>query len=154
MQNPESEGNRPVKHRTVVVGLVRNAEGELLLCRMSDDRGVFPGQWGLPGGGIEPGERMEEALHREIREETGLEITRLEPALFSDGEYTKTLAGGERQRVYMVFLLFHCLAASETLVLNDEFAEYAWVADEGLFDYDLNAETERTFESLGLRGSG
>ncbi|MDI5349372.1 NUDIX domain-containing protein, partial [Salmonella enterica subsp. enterica serovar Kentucky] len=40
-----------------------------LLCKMADNRGVFPGQWALSGGGVEPGERIEEALRREVREE-------------------------------------------------------------------------------------
>ena len=56
------------KHRTIVVGLVWNQHGELLFCRMDPDRGVFPGQWGFPGGGIEPGERMEDALDRGVLE--------------------------------------------------------------------------------------
>lgn len=136
--------------RTIVVGLVRNARDELLLCRMSDDRGVFPGQWGLTGGGIEPGERMEDALRRELREEVGLEVTDVRPAFFKDGEYEKTFPDGTRRNVYMIFLLFHCRAVGEEVALNAEFAEHAWVPDERLFDYDLNPETRRTFERLGL----
>lgn len=134
--------------RTIVVGLVRNRQHELLLCRMSEDRGVFPGLWGLTGGGIEPGERMVEALHREIREETGLEIEDVRPAFFKDGEYQKTFAGGEKRRVYMVFLLFHCRAVADTVTLNDEFCEHAWVPRERLGDYDLNPETRATLRQL------
>jgi nucleoside triphosphatase len=139
-----------VNARTIVVGLVRNRRDELLLCRMSDDRGVFPGKWGLTGGGIEPGERMEEALRRELREEIGLEVTDIRPAFFKDGEYEKTFADGSTGRVYMIFLLFHCRAVGDEVTLNDEFSEHAWVPDERLFDYDLNSETAASFRQLGL----
>ena len=44
------------EQRLIVVGLVWNKEGELLFCKMPPDRGVFPGQWEFPGGGIEAGE--------------------------------------------------------------------------------------------------
>jgi nucleoside triphosphatase len=136
--------------RTIVVGLVRNARGELLLCRMSDDRGVFPGKWGLTGGGIEPGETMEEALRRELFEEVGLEVADIRPAFFKDGEYEKTFADGSTAEVYMIFLLFHCRAVGGDVRLNDEFSEHAWVPDERLFEYDLNPETDATFRQLGL----
>ncbi len=59
-----------MRQRTIVCPLIQN-DGAYLLCKMADDRGVFPGQWALSGGGVEPGERIEEALRREIREELG-----------------------------------------------------------------------------------
>lgn len=59
-----------MRQRTIVCPLIQN-EGHYLLCKMAADRGVFPGQWALSGGGVEPGERIEEALRREIREELG-----------------------------------------------------------------------------------
>lgn len=50
-------------------------DGRLLLARLSDASPVFtPGLWHLPGGGIDPGEQPVEALARELREETGLEL--------------------------------------------------------------------------------
>lgn len=57
-----------MRQRTIVCPLIQN-DGAYLLCKMADDRGVFPGQWALSGGGVESGERIEEALRREIREE-------------------------------------------------------------------------------------
>lgn len=138
-----------VLHRTIVVGLVWNCRGELLLCKMSPDRGVFPGEWGLPGGGIEPGEKMDDALRRELREEIGTEVEQIRPAFFKDCLHPKIFADGITRSVYMIFLLFHCTASSEDLRLNEEFAEYRWVREDDLAGMELNGETIDTFKQLG-----
>jgi 8-oxo-dGTP pyrophosphatase MutT (NUDIX family) len=62
---PRVSEDRPL---TVLQGVVIS-EGRLLLSMRSDLWG-----WELPGGAEEPGESPAQALHREIREETGLEI--------------------------------------------------------------------------------
>jgi len=62
-----------MRQRTIVCPLIEN-QGEYLLCKMADNRGVFPGQWALSGGGMEPGETMEQALRREIAEELGEQL--------------------------------------------------------------------------------
>ena len=134
--------------RTIAVALLRNDRDELLLCKMAEDRGVFPGQWGLPGGGLEPGERMVDALAREMREELGIEIENIEPAFFKDGRHEKIFADGSKKSVYMIFLVFHCTAASEPIRLNDEFTEYRWVRQGDLADLDLNTETRDTLARL------
>lgn len=56
-----------------VAALIRNERGDLLLQRRSDTGG-----WGTPGGLCELGERLEDALRREVQEETGLEVLRAE----------------------------------------------------------------------------
>lgn len=55
-------------HLVSVAALVTNDNGEILLVK-SPLRG-----WEYPGGLIEPGETFQEALHREIREESGVEV--------------------------------------------------------------------------------
>lgn len=55
-------------HLVSVAALVTNDKGEILLVN-SPWRG-----WEYPGGLIEPGETFQEALHREVREEAGVEI--------------------------------------------------------------------------------
>ena len=140
----------PREFRVVVVPLIQNDQGEYLICKMPGDRGVFPGKWGLPGGGIEKGERMEEALMREVREELGIAVTDVKPLFFKDGEFTKCFAGGKRRPVYMIFLIFSCLCISDTLKLNEEFCDYAWVAPPLLPTYDLNETTIETFKQAGI----
>ena len=136
--------------RVIVVGVIQNAAGEYLICRKPKNRGVFPGQWALPGGGIEPGERMEAALRREIQEEVGIQVFDIRPLLFRDGQYPKLYPDGSREDVYMIFLVFTCRAASNVVAIGEEFEASAWVSKEQLADYDLNLETRLTFMQMGL----
>ncbi|AID25388.1 MAG TPA: nucleoside triphosphatase NudI [Salmonella bongori] len=140
-----------MRQRTIVCPLIQN-DGCYLLCKMADNRGVFPGQWALAGGGVEPGERIEEALRREIREELGeqLILDDITPWTFRDDIRIKTYADGSQEEIYMIYLIFDCLSANRDIRLNDEFQDYAWVKPEELALYDLNVATRHTFALKGL----
>jgi nucleoside triphosphatase len=119
---------------------------------MLEDRGVFPGQWALSGGGLEPGELLEEGLRREIREElgSGLAISRIEPWTFRDDTRVKTYPDGSKEEIYMIYLIFDCYADNRDIELNDEFEDLAWVRSEDLKTYDLNDATRTTFALKGF----
>ncbi len=136
--------------RIIVVAVIQNTDGEYLICKKPARRGVFPGQWAVPGGGIEPGERMVDALRREVREEVGLEVEAIKPLFFKDGEYPKLYPDGSQQDIYMIFLLFSCLASSSEVRVGDEFEEFAWVKPDDLLGYDLNEQARDTFTTLGI----
>jgi nucleoside triphosphatase len=146
----EEEGTGPAPARLVVVALVRNASGDYLLCRMPPTRGVFPGQWGLPGGGMEPGETIEQALRREVREEVGLELTEIRPLFFKERTAEKLFGDGRRRRLHMVFLVHECRSGGIDVRLNEEFEAAEWVSPARLRDFDLNDETGHTLRLLGL----
>lgn len=62
--------------RVAAYGIIKQDE-RILLCRISDRVPHSVGKWTLPGGGIEFGESPEQAMIREVREETGLRATPL-----------------------------------------------------------------------------
>ncbi|HUQ81841.1 MAG TPA: nucleoside triphosphatase NudI [Gemmatimonadaceae bacterium] len=138
------------RRRLIVVPIIRRGDGRLLLCRKPNDRGVFPGQWGLPGGGVEDGETIEDALRREVREELQLELDSIHPAYFKGEEREKLYPGGRRETMYMVFLISVCTVGDGDPVLNDEFDAFAWVAVDELASYDINETTRATLRQAGV----
>ena len=72
-------GQRPLPAVGVSV-LLRDERGRVLLQRRGDD-----GQWGIIGGGLEPGEDFLGAAHRELHEETGLRCPNLRPLPLTEG---------------------------------------------------------------------
>lgn len=140
-----------MRQRVIVCPVIQN-EGEYLLCKMAADRGVFPGQWALSGGGMEPGESMETALRREIREELGeeLRITEIKPWAFRDDTRIKTYPDGTTEEIYMIYLIFDCISANRNITFNEEFQAIAWVSPESLKEMDLNEATRITFAQKGL----
>jgi 8-oxo-dGTP diphosphatase len=83
---PEPEGR---KHTEVAVGvLIRPVDGALLLSTRPEGK-AYAGFWEFPGGKIEAGERPEESLVRELREELGIDVraAALEPLTFASHAY-------------------------------------------------------------------
>ncbi len=58
-----------------VPAIIINEKGEILLGKRSEKAVYYAGYFGLPGGFIEYGEKMEDAIKREIKEELGVEAT-------------------------------------------------------------------------------
>ena len=57
----------------VAVGILSREDGALLLTSRPEGK-VYAGYWEFPGGKLEPGETVEQALRRELQEELGIVI--------------------------------------------------------------------------------
>jgi nucleoside triphosphatase len=111
-----------------VGALIFNQAGRLFLMKSHK----WHDQYVVPGGHIELGETMEDALRREIMEETGLPIHDIEFVALQ--EFIFDEAFHEEGR-HFVFIDFTCQtdAGEDKVVLNDEAQEYVWVSvDEAL----------------------
>ena len=119
--------------------LILNAKGEAFLMRSHKWRDKYV----IPGGHIELGETIEEALVREIREETGLEIHDIEFIGFQefifDDAYWK--------RRHFIFFDYVCRTDSVEVVLNDEGQAYAWVPLEEALTFPIEPYTRHTIET-------
>ena len=69
MIRPETDYEKALGVRPSVSAVIFDRRGRLLLQQRSDG-----GQWGLPGGSVEIGESVADAVVREVREETGLTV--------------------------------------------------------------------------------
>jgi len=102
-----------------VGALIFNAEGKLFLMRSHK----WKGKWVVPGGHIELGERMEDALRREVKEETNLDIRDIEFICFQEFIYD----GRFWKPSHFIFFDYACRTDSTQVQLNEEAEEYIWV---------------------------
>ena len=128
-----------------VVKAVIHIGGQYLMLRRSCADEISPGIWECPGGKIEFGETLEQALYREVDEETGLEIE-IEKLLYATTFFT----GSDRQVVVITYL---CRAESDGVMLSEEHTEHVWTDMNGLMaglDEDIAKDMRRygAFDAL------
>jgi len=101
-----------------VDGIVQNRQGRILFVRRRNP--PFQGQWALPGGFVDVGETVEAACARELREETGLNVT--------VGRLVGVYSDPTRDpRGHTVGIVFACACASGTAAAGDDALEARWL---------------------------
>lgn len=71
-ERPPRKPRKPIPHHDIAVAMIR-LNGRLFIQRRPED-GLLGGLWEFPGGKVEPGESPEQAVIREVVEETGMHI--------------------------------------------------------------------------------
>src|ERR1700689_615912 len=137
MSDPDNARIYPTRPYLAVSAAIFR-DGRVLIVRRA--RPPAHGLYTLPGGGVELGETLEEAIIREVREETSLDV---EPvALAGDLQAITRDAAGWVERNFVI-LPFAAHWISGEVALNEELAEAQWREPSALSDL-------KTTEGLGL----
>ncbi len=120
--------------------VIADRRGRLLLLRRPAASECNPERWEFPGGRIERGEGVRDALIREVREETGLAV---EPG--------RLLGAGEQERSEgrVVHLVLDSSTAGGEIVLSEEHDAYRWVTPKGLAELPLSDWMEGWYAAQG-----
>lgn len=109
--------------KVAVHGLIKREDGKFLVTKRSPINDFLPNVYDFPGGTVEFGEKCEEALIREIKEETSLEVEILKPV------FVTTIV--QRNERHQFWIIYECKYISGEVKLNpEEHSEYKWVDKE------------------------
>jgi A/G-specific adenine glycosylase len=137
---PRKRAKGPLPHREIAVGLVWRG-GRLLIGRRPAE-GFLGGLWECPGGKREPGESLERACEREVREETGLVVRAEAPLATVRQAYT---------HFRITMHAFHCRVLRGRLRARGTEA-LRFVRPEELSRYAFPRANRRVFQALLAAG--
>jgi nucleoside triphosphatase len=126
-----------------VGALIVDPDGRVLLTKSHKWRDRYV----IPGGHIELGETMEQALRREVAEETGLAIRDVELLLHQEFIYDASFF----KPGHYIFFDFCCRTDSTEVVLNDEAESYVWLTPEEALGEACDIYTKRTIHAYLAR---
>jgi 8-oxo-dGTP diphosphatase len=127
-----------------VRALITDSEGKSLLLRRSDSSGHYAGQWEWPGGKCDPGETINQALRREVMEETGLQI-----------DVTDYLGADDfkMSEIHAICLFLKAEAVRGEMRLSREHDDFCWLHPEKYIEMELSDNT-RSFMLKHWREKG
>ena len=120
-------------------------DGKVLLLKESSkyEDGVNEGTFDVVGGRVEPGQRFDESLLREIKEETGLEVRVGRP--FFVNEWRPKVRGEQWQ---IVGTFFECFTDSEDVKLSKDHSDFIWIDPKDYKNYNLIDNLASVFEGF------
>lgn len=135
------DDRRYPEHPLLGIGALIFEGGRILMAQ----RGKAPlmGQWSLPGGLVETGESLENAVRREVLEETGLEVKPL--GVLEIFERIMRNAEGAAEYHY-VLLDYICRVTGGTLCAGDDASRVQWVERRALKDLHITEGTLAVIE--------
>jgi phosphoglycolate phosphatase len=132
-----NHGSQPV---VTVGGLIFKDNGQVLMIRTPK----WSNLWGIPGGKIKFGESSVDALKREIKEETGLDVEEVTFVLVQDCIRSKEFY----REAHFVLLNYTCRCIGESVKLNEEAVEFRWVALTDATSLPINRPTRVLLEAV------
>lgn len=116
--------------------LILNKERKIFLMKSYK----WKNKYVIPGGHIELGEKIEDALRREIKEETGLDIFDIKFICWQEFIFDKVFW----KKKHFIFFDFACKTKSSKVKLNSEGQEFIWLYPQEALKLSIEPYTRRT----------
>lgn len=126
--------------KRVVNAIVVNFENKILIIKRKS--GLHKGKWAFPGGVVKKGESDAQALARELKEETNIELKKIVKIV---GNYSYPRKNGERTqgKSYLV------IPKNTSVKINSEILDFKWVSVEELENLDtIHGLEDEALEAL------
>ncbi len=145
-------------HRTIVSALIISKDGKLLMGKKDPTRLVYDADcWHIPGGGVDEGESLEQALRRDMLEEVGIDVADCRVVLADNkgrGEAEKDLNSGDKVWCKMQFNVFRVdvnkNASDIQTQISDDLIELKWIDIANLAEYKHTPPSMGLFERYKL----
>ena len=129
--------------RVVLVNrcIILNKEKKILLIKRSMKGYYAPGLWEFPGGKLDEGQDLSDALEREVMEETGLLVLPVNRIAYTESSIIP--AGKYRGLPYVVIIGVGKLMGGK-LQLSEEHTDYKWVTVKEAYDMPIKNDIRKS----------
>ena len=120
-----------------VRGIIRNDSGEILIVKRHPKSKTDPEMWELPGGKVEKGEHFADALVREIKEETNLDV--------NVGDFCEAVQNDYSHK-RTVQLMMYLDDIEGSVEISEKHTEYMWASIEKIESLELSSSFKKVLE--------
>jgi len=113
----------------IIHTLIVNDLGEVLIIQRSKNNDYLPGYWDIPGGTLEDGEDLILGAIRETKEETGLDVLKLN--LF----FQKSNVDVSKNKQFITVVFYTKISNGNVVVNPEEHDAYAWINPSKITEY-------------------
>ena len=120
-----------------VRGVIKNDDGDILIVKRHPKSKTDPEMWELPGGKVEKGEHFVDALVREIKEETSLDV--------NVGDFCEAVQNDYSHK-RTVQLMMYLSDVKGSVEISDEHTEFMWASIEKIKTLKLSTSFKKVLE--------
>ena len=120
-----------------VRGVIKNNSGEILIVKRHPKSKTDPKMWELPGGKVEKGEHFADALIREIKEETNLDV--------DVGDFCEAVQNDYSHK-RTVQLMMYLDDVEGNVKISDEHTEFMWASIEKIKELEISTSLKKLLE--------
>lgn len=125
-----------------VRGIIRNSDGKILIVKRHPKSRTDPEMWELPGGKVEKGEHFADALVREIKEETNLDV--------NVGDFCEAIQNDYPHK-RTVQLMMYLDDINGSVEISDEHTQFKWASMDEIRSLELSTSFKKVLKKKNYK---